>query len=162
MNPESTNLENESTVAPDINKAIVELNEAAAQTDMSQDQYDTTLASIESAHADLESTFAVPEATTETASEATVEAVAETPAAEADLGGRAVRAAVDIVGNIEDAHATAQDEERSHAAAEAALKYQAEREELLGIEEAATHNDWSQDKLEAAQAEIKAKYAESK
>jgi len=158
MNPESTNFDNESTVAPDINKAIVELNETAAQTDMSQDQYDTTLASIESAHADLESTFAVPEVSAET----TVEAVAEAPATETDLGGRAVRAAVDIVGNIEDAHAAAQAEERSHAAAEAALKYQAEREELLGIEEAATHNDWSQDKLEAAQAEIKAKYAESK
>lgn len=162
MNPESMNFDNESTVAPDINKAIVDLNETAAQTDMSQDQYDATLASIESAHADLESTFAVPEVSAEVAPEATIEAVAEAPAPEADLGGRAVRAAVDIVGNIEDAHAAAQAEERSHAAADAALRYEAERQELLNIEEAATHNDWSQDKLEAAQAEIKAKYAESK
>lgn len=173
MNPESTNFDSESAVAPDLNKAITELNEKAAQTDMPQDQYDTTLASIENAHVGLESTFAVPEAAADVTPEATAELadtevvaatpeVVEAPAAEADLGGRAVRAAVDIVGAIEDAHATAQAEERSHAAADAALNYAKEREELLGLEEAATHNDWPQDKLEAAQAEVKAKYAESK
>jgi hypothetical protein len=180
MNPESMNLDSKPVATPDFNKALAELNENAAQTDMPQDQYETTLASIENAHADLESTFAVPEVaveapeievevaeavveTPEAEAEAEVaEAVAETTDAEADLGGRAVRAAVDIVGAIEDAHAEAQNEERTYVAADLAMNYEKERQELLGLEDFAAHQDWPQDKFEAAQAEVKAKYAKSK
>lgn len=64
-----------------------------------------------------------------------------------------------LVSAIEAAHAESQDEERSHAAALAAIEQGNKRAELLNLEETATHAEWPQDRVDAAKNQIEAKYA---
>jgi hypothetical protein len=81
-------------------------------------------------------------------------------AARAQLDAKFAPAAqTDILGNIESAQDQSQTEERSHAAALAALDYEKQRADLLNLEEVATHGDWPQDRVDAAKAQIEANYA---
>lgn len=65
----------------------------------------------------------------------------------------------DLVGALETAHQESRVEAPSHAAALAALDEEKKRSELLSINESAARSDWSQDRIDAAQAQVEARYS---
>lgn len=119
--------------------AMLALNETAAQNDWSQDR------------------LAAAQANLGGKTENTVENV-ETPAAiEAPETVEAPHAD-SLTAAVQEVH-TKRDEERSHAAALAALDQEKKRAELLSLEDTAAHQDWTEDRLEAAKAQVEAKYS---